>query len=65
LQFGMQRFHRAMSVTLLILASLILVVEFFRDDAIYPRLVLAGVLTVFFMVALRLSKRLFSRHERA
>lgn len=65
LQFGMQRFHRAMSVTLLALASLILVVELFRDDAIYPRLVLAAVLTVFCIVALRLSEPLFSRHERA
>ena len=30
LQYGMQRFHRAMSVTLLVLASLILVVESFE-----------------------------------
>jgi hypothetical protein len=56
----MQRFHRAMSVTLLVMASLILVVELFRDDAVYPRLVLASVLMVFFMVVQRLSKALFT-----
>ena len=46
LQYGMQRFHRAMSVTLLVLAGLILIVEFFRDDAVYPRIMLASVLMV-------------------
>jgi hypothetical protein len=61
----MQRFHRAMSVTLLVLASLILVVELFRDDAVYPRLVLASVLVVFSMVVQRLSKALFTGNERA
>jgi heme A synthase len=65
LQYGMQRFHRAMSVTLLVLASLILVVELFRDDAVYPRLVLASVLVVFSMVVQRLSKALFTGNERA
>lgn len=63
LQYGMQRFHRAMSVTLLVLASLILVVELFRDDAVYTRIVLAGVLVLFCAVVLRLSKPLFSRNE--
>jgi heme A synthase len=61
LQYGMQRFHRAMSVTLLVLAALILIVEIFRDDAVYPRLVLASVLMVFCTVVLRLSKALFTR----
>jgi heme A synthase len=61
LQYGMQRFHRAMSVTLLVLAALILIVEIFRDDAIYPRLVLVSVLTVFCAFVLRLSKALFTR----
>jgi heme A synthase len=61
----MQRFHRAMSVTLLVLASLILVVELFRDDAIYPRLVLTSVLVVFCMVVLRLSKGLFTSNQGA
>jgi len=57
----MQRFHRAMSVTLLVLAALILVIELFRDDAVYPRLVLASVLMVFCMVVLRLSKALLTK----
>lgn len=65
LQFGMQRFHRAMSVTLLVLASLILVVELFREDEVYPRIVLATVLIVFSMVGLRLSKALFAKTEEA
>jgi len=58
LEYGMQRFHRAMSVTLLALASLILVVELFRANGIYPRLVLAGVLTVFCIAVLRMAKAL-------
>ena len=65
LQYGMQRFHRAMSVTLLVLASLILVVELFRDNAVYPRLVLASVLVVFCMLVLRLSEELFTRNQGA
>lgn len=63
LQYGMQRFHRAMSVTLLVLASLILVVELFRDDAVYSRIVLAGFLVMFCTVVLRLSKALLSRAD--
>ena len=65
LQFGMQRFHRAMSVTLFVLASLILNIEIFREGAFYPRVVLAGVLMFFCMVVLRLSKALFSRTDGA
>ena len=65
LQYGMQRFHRAMSVTLFALASLILIVEIFRDNAFYPRIVLAGVLVMFCMVLLRLSRALLSRTDRA
>jgi lipopolysaccharide export LptBFGC system permease protein LptF len=57
----MQRFHRAMSVTLFVLASLILIIEIFRDEAVYSRIVLASVLTVFCIVVLRLSKASFTR----
>lgn len=60
LEYGMQRFHRAMSVTLLVLASLILVVELFRANGIYPRLLLAGVLAVFCIAVLHMSKALLS-----
>lgn len=65
LQYGMQRFHRAMSVTLIVLASLILVVELLRDKAFYPRVLLVGVLALFCIVLLRLSKPLFSGNEGA
>jgi hypothetical protein len=56
---GMKRFHRTMSLTLLVLASLILLVELFRISGLYPRLVLASVLTLFCLIAQRLSANLF------
>lgn len=55
LEYGMQRFHRAMSLTLLGLASLILVVELFRVGGLYPRITLVSVLTVFYLIVQRLS----------
>ena len=55
LQFGMQRFHRAMSVTLLVLANLVLIVEFLRTADLYPRLLLAAVLVLFCLVIRHLS----------
>lgn len=55
LEFGMQRFHRAMSLTLLVLANLILLVELFRVTELIPRLVLAFVLTLFCMAVWRLA----------
>ncbi len=60
MQYGMQRFHRAVSLTLLVLASLILVVESFRVNGLYPRAVLAGILILFCAVMLRLSTELLS-----
>ena len=58
LQYGMQRFHRAMSLTLLALAGLILAVEIYRTNSFYPRAVLIGVLFFFGMLAMRLSATL-------
>lgn len=58
LQYGMRRFHRALSLTLMILAMLILGVEFFRTTNLYPRAILAGVFTVFSVTVWRLSKTL-------
>lgn len=55
LEFGMQRFHRAMSLTLMVLASLILVVELFRATGSAPRLALAFVLTLFCLAVWRLA----------
>ena len=63
LRFGMQRFHRAMSVTLFVLAILILMIEVFRDDVFYQRIVLVGVLVMFCMILLRLSRALLSRTD--
>ena len=43
----MKRFHRAVSLTLLVLASLILVIELFRTGRLYLRILLASALTLF------------------
>jgi hypothetical protein len=40
-EHGMNKFHRALSLTLLVLASLIIVVELFRADSRYARVLLA------------------------
>ncbi len=61
LEYGMQRFHRAMSLTLLVLANLILFIEIFRASGLYPRAVLAGVLMLFCAIVWRLSRALLSR----
>jgi heme A synthase len=53
-EYGMKRFHRAMSITLLLLASLILIVELFRAGGLYPRIALISVLTLFCLTLQRL-----------
>lgn len=58
LEYGMKRFHRAVSLTLLVLASLILVVELFRTGGLYPRIALVSALTVFCGVIQHLSAKL-------
>src|SRR5665213_1941073 len=60
LRFGMERFHRAVALLLLILASLILAVEMFRVSGFYPRAVLAAVLILFCAIVLRLSTEALS-----
>ncbi len=52
---GMLRFHRCFSLMLLALAGLIVIVELFRSHASHPRVVLAGMLLLLFVVGLRLS----------
>jgi hypothetical protein len=47
LEYGMKRFHRALSLTLLVLASVIVVVELVRTRDLYPRIVLAATLALF------------------
>lgn len=54
----MARFHRALSLTLLVLASLILIVELFRTGSPYPRVLLALALVLFCTFIVRLSAQL-------
>ncbi|MBB6143563.1 hypothetical protein HNQ77_001512 [Silvibacterium bohemicum] len=53
-EYGMKQFHRAISITLLLLGILILVVELFRARDLYPRIILVSVLTLFCLVVQRL-----------
>lgn len=57
-EHGMKRFHRAFSLTLLVLASLNLVIELFRNHGIYARIVLVIVLLFFCGLIWRLGERL-------
>jgi heme A synthase len=57
-EYGMKRFHHAMSITLLVLASLILGVEAIRESSLYPRIVLIAVLTMFCLIIQRLLAKL-------
>lgn len=59
-EHGMKRFHRAFSFTLLVLASVIVVVELFRNDGIYARTALIIALISFFGFMLRLRKELIA-----
>jgi len=63
LEYGMQRFHRAMSLTLLALASLLLVVEFFRADDLYLRAPLLLILLCFCAIIQRLASGLQSKNS--
>jgi hypothetical protein len=58
LEYGIQRFHRAISLTLLVLASLILIVELFRASGPYPRIALLAVIASFCLIVERLCKNL-------
>ena len=63
LQYGMQRFHRAISLTLLTLATLILAIEVYRTPAFYPRAVLIVVLFLFGLLGSRLFATLSPEHR--
>jgi hypothetical protein len=65
LEYGMKRFHRAVSLTLLVLASLILVVELLRTSGLYPRIVLASTLTLFCVLIQHLSAKLSQNVQRS
>ena len=62
-QYGMQRFHRAVSLTLLILASLILTVEVCRASRFFPRAILIGILLFFSVLVIRFSARLLQERK--
>jgi len=64
-EYGMKRFHRAMSVTLLALGSLILIVEFFRASGLYPRAILVAVVMLFGFVIQRLCAKLRTVPEKS
>ena len=55
---GMKTFHRAVSLTLLGLASLILVVELCRAGSGYPRIMLAATLALFCGLLKRVSTKI-------
>jgi hypothetical protein len=63
LQYGMQRFHRGVSLTLLILASLILAVEICRVSGFYPRTVLVAILLFFGALVIRFSTELLQERK--
>src|SRR5262245_48025039 len=47
LEYGIARFHHAVSLTLIVLASVILAVELVRTGGLYPKVVLAAPLALF------------------
>jgi len=55
LEVGIARFHRGVSLTLLVLASLILVVELVRTGGLFPRIVLVAILALFCLLIQHLS----------
>jgi hypothetical protein len=59
IEHGMKRFHRGVSLTLLVLASLILVIELFRIDGFYPRTLLALNLVLLGLIIRHLSAKFF------
>lgn len=57
-EYGMKRFHHAISITLLVLATLILGVESIRESGFFPRLILIAVLTLFCLIVQRIFARI-------
>jgi hypothetical protein len=65
LEYGMKRFHRALSLTLLALASVILAVELVRTGGLYPKIVLAATLTLFCLLIQHHSAKLSQSSQRS
>jgi hypothetical protein len=57
LEVGIARFHRGVSLTLLVLASLILVIELVRTSGLFPRIVLVAILALFCLLIQHLSAK--------
>lgn len=57
---GVQRFHRAISLTLLSLANLILIIELLRISNVSLRLTLAGLAIVLGLIIARMCKALWN-----
>ena len=60
---GIKKFHCAVSLTLLVLASLIIVIELFRTDSSYARVLFACALMLFFSFVVRFSTKLFQASQ--
>ena len=54
LESGLRTFHRAISLTLLLLSDLILIIELVRSGALYQRIALIGALVFFCKIIERL-----------
>ncbi len=54
LEYGMQRFHRVLSITLLTLASVLMVIDLFQPASVYPRIGSAVILMLFLISLQRL-----------
>lgn len=64
LEFGMQRFHRVISITLLTLSSVLLIIDLFEPAGVYPRIALVIILTLSLFSLQRLLHSLFQpSHE--
>jgi hypothetical protein len=63
LEYGMQRFHRALSLMLLILADLILAIELIRTPGLFERLILAVMFISFAAVIRQLASDLRPKRD--
>jgi hypothetical protein len=63
IEYGMQRFQRAFSLTLLILAAVMVATEVFRSKVVYDRIILSLAFFVFCGTAWRASISLIGHRE--
>jgi hypothetical protein len=59
-EYGMKKFHRGVSLTLLVLAGLILAVELCRAGGLFPRIILGIMLLLFGSLSLRRAEQLMA-----